>query len=304
MEIKLITDLSQCLRSFFEISELNRLHENYGTIRIFDDPIIGVARGDDHIFQEFNKVVGPEHLTPLELWLKEGQRECEASKLRVVSIVFPYVSKIRNESIKIKRTSELLVPAEIYAVGRNYANPFKKAVCRQIIDFFQKKGYIAIAGILSEVVSILVREKIYSNWSERHIAFAAGLGTFSLHEGLITDVGCNIRLASVLTNAPLNITKRRTDDPYGNCLFYAEGGCRKCEERCPANAINENGHDKDKCREYLRKVAKINIERIGPILKPHNRRVDWRLRHPSYPVGCAFCQFGVPCMDKNPTIKK
>ncbi|MFW9782008.1 MAG: hypothetical protein ACFFFB_06965 [Candidatus Heimdallarchaeota archaeon] len=296
--------LIQFLKFFFEKSELNRLHENYGGGRIFQDPIIGVAQGDDPIFQKFKKVVGSEHLTPLEFWLKEDQREISASKLRVISIVLPYVNKIRNESQKIKINSEIVVPAEIYAVGRNYANPFKKAVCSQVIDFFQKNGYIAIAGILSEVVSILVREKIYSNWSERHVAFAAGLGTFSLHEGLITDVGCNIRLTSVLTNAPLNITKRRSDYPYGNCLFYAEGGCRKCEERCPANAINENGHDKDKCREYLQIVARINIDRIGPILKPHNRRVDWRLRHPSYPVGCAFCQFGVPCMDKNPTIKK
>ncbi|MFX1389191.1 MAG: hypothetical protein ACFE9Z_03900 [Promethearchaeota archaeon] len=303
MEIKLINELSQCIRSFFEISELNRLPENYGTIRIFDDPIIGVARGDDPIFQEFKKVVGPEHLTPLEFWLKEGQSEIKASELRVVSIVFPYVNKIRNESIKIKTNSELVVPAEIYAVGRNYANPFKKAVCREIIDFFHKNGFKTIVGMLSEFVSIIVAEKIYSNWSERHIAFAAGLGTFSLHEGLITDVGCNIRLASVITNAPLNVTKRENDDPYGNCLFYAEGTCRKCEERCPANAINENGHDKDKCREYLRKVAKIYLERVGSILKPHRRRVDWRLRHPSYPVGCAFCQFGVPCMDKNPVKK-
>jgi epoxyqueuosine reductase QueG len=304
MEIKLINDLSQYLRSFFELSELNRLPENYGAIRIFDDPIIGVAQGDDPIFQKFKEVVGSEHLTPLELWLKEGQREIAASRLRVISIVFPYVNKIRKESQNIKRTSEIVLPAEIYAVGRNYANPFKKAVCRQVIDFFHKNGYIAIAGMLSERVSILVRKNIYSNWSERHIAFATGLGTFSLHEGLITDVGCNIRLASVLTNAPLNVTKRKADDPYGNCLFYTEGGCKKCEERCPANAINETGHDKDKCRDYLRRVAKINVERIGTILKPHRRRVDWRLRHPSYPVGCAFCQFGVPCMDKNPTIKK
>jgi len=37
------------------------------------------------------------------------------------------------------------------------------------------------------------------------------------------------------------------------------------------------------------------------LLKPTIRRVNGELRPPIYPVGCAFCQFGVPCMDKNPT---
>jgi hypothetical protein len=45
------------------------------------------------------------------------------------------------------------------------------------------------------------------------------------------------------------------------------------------------------------------LERIGNILKPHIRRVNWVLRPESYPVGCAFCQFDVPCMDKNPRGK-
>jgi epoxyqueuosine reductase QueG len=300
----MIAKLIQSLSKFFEESTLNRLPSRYGGTRIFSSPLIGIAQGDDPIFQKFKEVVGPEHLTPLELWMNEGQREYLASELRVVSIVLPYTNKIRSESIKVPRTSKIVVPAEIYAVGRNYANPFKKAVCRQVIEFFQEKGYISIAGMLSESVSIIVKEKIYSNWSERHIAFATGLGTFSLHEGLISDLGCNIRLASAITNAPLNITKRKSDEPYGNCLFYVNGTCKNCIDKCPANAINENGHDKDKCREYLRTVAKINIERIGSILKPYRRRVDWRLRHPSFPVGCAFCQFGVPCMDRNPTIKK
>ncbi|MFX1301771.1 MAG: hypothetical protein ACFFBV_01300 [Promethearchaeota archaeon] len=293
--------INQFLGNLFETSELNRLHKKYGGGRIFSNPRIGVAQGDDPIFQKFKEVISPEHLTPFELWLTENQERVPASKLRVISIVFPFVDKIREESKNVIKLRRVTLPAEVYSVGRNYANPFKKEVCRLIIEFLNKKGYRAVAGMLSESFTIIAKGRFYSNWSERHIAFATGLGTFSLHEGLITEVGCNIRLASIVTDAPLKITPRKSDNPYGNCLYYSEGTCRKCEERCPGNAIDENGHDKIKCYEYGQKVARRIISRIGPILKPHIRRVNGKLRPATFPVGCAFCQFGVPCMDKNPT---
>jgi len=303
MKFLLNDKLIEHLESFFETSELNRLHENYGGGRIFANPKIGVAQGDDPIFEKFKEVVGTEHLTPHELWQAEGQENLPASKLRVISIIFPYVDRIRNESINIRNLENVKLPAEIYSVGRNYANSFQKETCRRVIDFFNINGYEAVAGMLSESFSIMLKERFYSTWSERHIAFATGLGTFSLHEGLITEVGCNIRLASVLTNAPLNITPRKNENPYGNCLYYSEGICRECEKRCPGGAIDENGHNKIKCNEYCHKVARRMIERIGPILKPNIRRINWKNRPPTFPIGCAFCQFGVPCMDKNPNVK-
>jgi hypothetical protein len=295
--------LQNFLEDFFENSELNRLPKEYGGGNIFSSPLIGVTSGDDLIFQKFKEVVGPEHLTPTELWLACGQKVVPSSQLRVVSLVFPYVKKIRDEGQNPIVLSKVTLPAEIYSVGRNYANPFKKETCRQIVKFFKKNGFNAVAGMLSEVFTIITKGNFYSNWSERHIAFAAGLGTFSLHDGLITEVGCNIRLASVITNAPLEITHRKSDDPYANCLYYAEGNRKECVKKCPAEAITENGHDKIKCYNYGQKVARKMIFRIGPILKPHIRRVNGKQRSPVFPVGCALCQFGVPCMDKNPTIE-
>jgi len=284
---------------------LNRLPAKYGGGRIFSYPIIGVAQGDDQIFQKYKEIIVIEHLTPLELWLSEGFESLLPSNLRIISIVFPYSEKIREESKNIIKNSQISLPAEIYCVGRNYANDFKKEICRKIIEFFKLKGYNSGAAMLSDSFSIIrpAKEIVYSTWSERHIAFAAGLGTFSLHEGLITEIGCNIRLASIVTNAPLDITPRKDENPYANCLYYSKGTCRKCEERCPAHAIDENGHNKLKCHEYNRKIARIMFNRIGPILKPINRRINWILRSESYPVGCAFCQFDVPCMDKNPILE-
>jgi len=206
------------LEDLFSSNELNRLPETYGGGRIFDTPLIGVSRGDDPIFNRFKEVIAPEHMTPSEMWEKSGYKGgYPSSSLRTVSIVFPYVDRIREES---KKATEM--PVEIYCLGRNYANAFMTDVIEKTISFFQDQGYRATAGVKSTDFQTLSQDKapqFYSPWSERHMAFAAGLGTFSLHEGLITEVGCNIRVASVTTDAPLDVTARKSDDPYANCLY-------------------------------------------------------------------------------------
>jgi len=297
-------ELLSYLTKLFAISELNRLPQKYGGGRIFSDPLVGVAQGNDPMFRKFKEVVASEHLTPIEMWLANNQENVPDAELRILSIVFPFVTKIREARKNQIVLPRIILPAEIYSVGRNYANKFIPYVMRKLIGFFEYRGYKAVSGMISESFTILTSGGFHSTWSERHIAFAAGLGTFSLQEALITEVGCNVRLGSVITDSPLNITERKNDEPYGNCLFYAKGTCRKCEENCPADAITEEGHNKTKCYNYGQKLARKMISRLGSLLKPHNRRVNGVLRPPVYPVGCAFCQFGVPCMDKNPVIEE
>jgi epoxyqueuosine reductase QueG len=107
----------------------------------------------------------------------------------------------------------------------------------------------------------------------------------------------------VITNAPLKVTPRKSDEPYANCLNYAKGTCRECAKNCPASAITEKGYDKTKCNKYRNKVAREMVPRLKPILKAYNRRINWKYKAQNYPVGCELCQFGVECMDKNPMIR-
>ncbi|MFX0140780.1 MAG: hypothetical protein ACFFDN_44490 [Candidatus Hodarchaeota archaeon] len=303
MEQLIINDeLLGYLEQEFETSALNRLPEKFGGGKIFSHPLIGVARGSDPIFQKFKETVGSEHLTPLEMWMTSGQEELPAAELYTISIVCPFVEKIRKESINPIELPKVTLPAEIYSVARNYAKDFKNHMMRQIVDFFKNKGYHAISGKFSDAYTIIAKKEFYSTWSERHIAFAAGLGTFSLQEGLITDVGCNMRLASVITNAPLKVTPRKSDEPYANCLYYAKGTCKECARKCPANAITENGHDKTKCNKYKTKIARKIVKRLSPTLKSYSHRINWKFKAYNYPVGCEICQFGVQCTDKNPMI--
>jgi epoxyqueuosine reductase QueG len=294
--------MNETLLSFIEgiisTSPLNRLPEEFGGEKIFAAPLLGMARGDDPMFLNFKEVVHREHLTPAEMWVKSGLADEAdlAGRVRVLSIVFPFHAGIREAAKAAKD-----MPPEIYCVARNLANGLKREVVTRIVAYFQEAGFKALAGMLSPAYEILAREapRIGSTWSERHVAFAAGLGTFSLHEGLITEAGCNVRLASVLTDAPLEITPRRSDDPFANCLQHTTGKCGKCVNRCPGGALSLEGHDKIKCYLFGRVVDQAMNPRVGRFLKTHRRVIDGK-EQITYPVGCALCQFGVPCMDRNP----
>ena len=295
--------LKEFLKGEFDKSELNRLPERFGGGNIFSHPLIGVAKGNDPIFFKYKEIVGSEHYTPLEMWLINGQKQLPASSLNIVSIVYPFTAEIRNQSISPLVLDKIVLPTEIYSVARNYAKDFRNYIMKQTIQFLQHEGYNAISGKLSEAYTLVTKKNFYSTWSENHVAFAAGLGTFGLHEGLITDLGCNVRLASVITDAPLLVTPRKSDEPYANCLYYAKATCRECAKNCPAKAITEKGYNKTKCNKYRNKVAREMVPRIKPLLKAYDRRVNWKYKAQNYPVGCELCQFGVECMDKNPMIR-
>lgn len=297
--------LQAFVENLFNTSKLNHLPETFGDGKIFAQPLIGVSQGDDDIFLEFKKVVGPKHLTPAEAWIlhKLPNSENLAARLRVLSIVFPYANQIRRAGEACKDGE---MPPEIYCVARNLAGSFINNVQKQIEQFFQERGFRAVSVTQSEEFEVLTEPEpysIYSTWSERHYAFAAGLGTFSLHEGLITEAGCNIRLASVITDAPLETTPRRSNEPYANCLYFVRGICGECIDKCPAGAITKQGHDKHKCLRHERKVGEEMFKRpLKLLLGSRQMKINGEIRV-RYPVGCALCQFGVPCMDKNPTVQ-
>jgi epoxyqueuosine reductase QueG len=65
-----------------------------------------------------------------------------------------------------------------------------------------------------------------------HIAEAAGMGTIGTHSFLITpEFGTRVRLACLLTEAPVTTTTRR--DPVDDCTH-----CLDCVKICPVGAIS------------------------------------------------------------------
>ncbi len=131
-------------------NELNRLPEEYGSGIIFSKPLIGIAKGDDPIFKEYNEIIKETYLTPLEFWEKNGleMNNIKESDIRAVSIVFPYDDVIREKS---KNATKF--PANIYCVARNFANALIFYVLDKIIAYFKilnKNMLVPLRKILIE----------------------------------------------------------------------------------------------------------------------------------------------------------
>jgi len=79
------------------------------------------------------------------------------------------------------------------------------ALVRTLTAAVQAAGARALAPMVDPDFKVV---DMRSNWSERHAAFTAGLGTFSRNRSLITRLGAAGRFGSVITDAELEPTPR------------------------------------------------------------------------------------------------
>jgi epoxyqueuosine reductase len=164
--------------------------------------------------------------------------------------------------------------------ARMYGEEVNDKLRRHVVDALTASGIDAVAPLLSPLWLAKMSERYgyASTWSERHAAYSAGLGTFGLSDGLITPKGKAMRCGSVIAriNIPASARPYKNHNEY--CLFYSEGTCGKCIERCPVGAISKTGHDKKKCSAYVNTM--------------------WEYVRTNYGFkgyGCGLCQTGVPC---------
>lgn len=271
------------IRSFTRTSQANRMPDSADDF-IFDQPLVQVADGDDPIFNEYQKIIDPSHLTPREALARTYEKSPEdlPARLFVISWILPATAKTRESN-----RPQTTIPSRPWAYTRWYGEKYNGALREHVVKAIVDKGYLAVAPFLQSYFKTMDREDgPSSNWSERHIAYAAGLGTFSLSDGFITEIGIAHRCGSVVTDMPLPVSPRTAKTPYSNCLHYANNECGECILRCPAGAITEQGHDKRICKKYM-------YEDIGYIKQKYGVEVQ----------GCGLCQTGVPCEFRNPPKK-
>lgn len=278
-----LDQVAEIARNFWATSPLNSLRLGSEEM-VWDEPRIAIARGDDPLFGQAKGMLGDFLWTPKEAFdLAFPDKEVSASELRVVSYVLPQTEATRNDQ---RRETEL--PAERWARSRFFGEEFNCALRVHLAEQLTRLGCLAVAPERLPGFAYRQSERfgIASNWSERHVAFIAGHGTFGLSDGLITRWGKAVRLGSVVVQCDLP----RSDRSYGNdhhawCLWYAKGTCGACAKRCPADAISvEDGHDKQGCFDYIRAVA-----------APYAGK--------AYGTGatpCGLCQVKIPCEGKVP----
>ncbi len=275
--------VEQTLMTYWRTAPENRLF-SFGEEKAWEAPHYAVARGDDPLFSMIKEAVGPFLWTPHEAFSQAFPAlSVPAEALRVVSYVLPQTSLTRQEQ---RQATSL--PAERWARSRFHGEAFNVALRSCLAKTLTDAGYPAVAP--ERLPDFNYRQSsrfgIASNWSERHVAFVAGHGTFGLSDGLITRWGKAVRFGSVVAHIDLPVTPRSYGDHHQAwCLWYAKGTCGACVRRCPVQAIStERGHDKDACCAYIRTTTAPYVQTaFGTGATP-----------------CGLCQVAIPCESSVP----
>jgi ABC-type sugar transport system ATPase subunit len=88
------------------------------------------------------------------------------------------------------------------------------------------------------------QRSLMSDWSHRHVAYAAGIGGFGAHNLIITEKGCTGRLGSLVTDLALEASPPSSQE---FCLQKAGTDCLKCVKRCRYGALYANRFDRHAC---------------------------------------------------------
>ncbi len=267
--------LEKVLTDFVENDPRNAMAAHDG-MRMYDAPLLGVATADDEWFSRFTEpgIVGLCHMPPQE-WLPGAQS--------VICWFLPFTKAVRDTN----RPAGL--PSEEWVSARIDGEVFNNALKIHVVNWLKGHGAAAVAPTVDKRFTVINR---VPNWSERHAAFVAGLGTFGLHRALITRKGTAGRLGSVITALRLAPTPR----PYTRfdeyCPFLTQQQaesitgsgkpkCGACMRRCPPGAISADGKNHDICSGFI-------DSEVLPLFAPR--------------YGCAKCNVGVPCESGIPKV--
>ena len=255
---------------------------NQANDRAFERVIVGFSKGDDPLYEEYKDVVGPFHWTPSEIFATTFPGVAfDPGDLTVIAWVVAHHSLTKEDNRR-----ETFYPSERWARARIFGEEVNAKLRRHVAACLEAEGYAAVAPALSPRWERKASDRyVYaSTWSERHAAYASGLGTFGLCDGLITPLGKAVRVGSVIARIEIPPTPRPYKNHQAYCLFHSKGLCKKCVSRCPAGALSEAGHDKNKCRSHVRPVSEDYV----------------KARYGFEGYGCGLCQTGVPCESKIP----
>ena len=258
---------------FGYISRNEAFDKAYVGLEIFDEPLIGYADANDPLFNEFctnPNILNNRFVHPKE-WLPEANT--------VISVFFPFTDEVKESNMR-----DLTDPSgqwlQARFEGQKHLNDLTRFMYVRLID----EGYKSVAPSLDpRYKGSFTKERkknldYATNWSERHVAYAAGLGTFGLSKGLITEKGVAGRFLSLITQRKIKPTPRKYTEVFEYC-----SDCGKCIIKCPAKAISEEkGKLHSPCEHFLDDI-----------------RVTFSPRY-----GCGKCQVGVPCMSCAPALKK
>lgn len=242
---------------------VNNYPQFNNTQTVWKTPLIAVAAANDPMLWELKTQVGPNHLLAQDL-LPEAKS--------IICYFLPFASTVGRSNKPSEPCSDQWALA--YLETNRLINDLNTHIQAELTG----RGYLAA---VTPATHNFDEKTLLSNWSHRHIAVIAGLGTMGLNRMLITDQGCCGRLGSLVTDMPFSPTPR---SDVSACLYSYNDSCRQCVKNCPQEALRENQFDRHKCYELLLQNAELHKDK-------------------GFADACGKCVSHIPCSFINPVKK-
>jgi epoxyqueuosine reductase QueG len=182
-------------------------------------PIIGFVAADDPGFADLSNLIGFKHMTPEDLL--PGAKT-------IVSFFLPFAPEIPTPN---EREKERV--AREWALAYIETNALIGKITARLIEVLKQHDVRAAA---EPATGNFDESTLKSHWSHKSLAVLAGIGSFGLHQMVITDSGCAGRFGSLVVDVDIQFEKPVLKE---RCEYYASGSCLDCILACPANAIDE-----------------------------------------------------------------
>jgi epoxyqueuosine reductase len=287
--------IAGAIKKYVRTSPLNHLTA-FDNAPIVDEPIVAFADGDDPIFRDLKTVIGDFHLTPREIMEKYVAAKrwqfgptATLDAISVVSWALPLTRKTR-----VLERSSPFGGSPRYNHSRWIGIKLYESLEQHVASLLEVMRCNAIAPTQSKFFEIkqMPGGWMAANWSERHVAYTSGLGTFGLNGLMITDRGCAVYLGSVICDKTLKPTPR-AESHVANCPYYRDGSCGRCIEHCTGSAISKEGRSNIACLNNLRDEQAKKVRSAG---------LEKNLVGPA--PACGRCSTGLPCEDRIPPLRK
>jgi epoxyqueuosine reductase QueG len=221
-----------------EIAALvERRHGERRTATRWLAPVVGFAAADDPLFERSKQAVSPTHALPTDLL---------AGARTVVVWFVPFEHSVASSNIPGSTASREWATAYVET------NVLLAAIGARVSELLEAAGYAASAPAPTHQFD---RTRLVSDWSHRHAAVAAGLGSFGHHNMLITRAGCCGRLGSLVTTLEIERDPRSSSE---SCLHRNGAGCLRCVGRCVNDALHADGFDRFRCYQMCLRNGEVH----------------------------------------------
>jgi len=203
----------------------------------YRQPLIAYTNADNPLFGQLKVLADPFHVLPSDI-LPGAQS--------VVAFFLPFEKYIVDSNLDHRKK-----PSALWSHAYIVTNQLIRQITGSLIETLSQHGIHAATVPPTHNFDPVT---LSTPWSHKSAAVIAGLGSFGLHQMVITDSGCAGRFGSFVIDVkipPTDFTKKE------RCRYFNNGTCQECVRSCPVRALSpEKPLDKQLCWKNLQANAK------------------------------------------------